>query len=218
MSQRGGAMPQERLDRAAHRLSNQPVGYAEVRTADGMRFDLNQRRAPPAVAFRGALQVANWFYLAFIVPVAVLHVTNNAAIPISIFSSKSYIVWSGVQDAMVEWWYGHNAVCFFLTAGFFGLTMSRARNKARRRLRRSDKRPAEPSQRPSSVGLARRVAAALQTFPSFTSTNIAPKTGTVGRGNAAMVSEGRLLWLTPLEWSLLLVSAALCGCLSLVGA
>ncbi len=67
------------------------------------------------------IYVANWFYLAFIVTIAVLHVTNNAAIPVSMFSSKSYIVWSGVQDAMVQWWYGHNAVGFFLTAGFLGL-------------------------------------------------------------------------------------------------
>jgi len=67
------------------------------------------------------IYVANWFYLAFIVTIAVLHVTNNAAIPVSLFSSKSYIVWSGVQDAMVEWWYGHNAVGFFLTAGFLGI-------------------------------------------------------------------------------------------------
>jgi len=67
------------------------------------------------------IYVANWFYLAFIVTIAVLHLTNNAAVPISLFSSKSYIVWSGVQDAMVQWWYGHNAVGFFLTAGFLGL-------------------------------------------------------------------------------------------------
>jgi len=67
------------------------------------------------------IYVANWFYLAFIVTIAVLHITNNAAAPISLFSSKSYIVWSGVQDAMVQWWYGHNAVGFFLTAGFLGL-------------------------------------------------------------------------------------------------
>ena len=67
------------------------------------------------------IYVANWFYLAFIVTIAVLHVTNNAAIPVSLFSSKSYIVWSGVQDAMVQWWYGHNAVGFFLTAGFLGI-------------------------------------------------------------------------------------------------
>ena len=67
------------------------------------------------------IYVANWFYLAFIVTIAVLHVTNNAAIPVSVFSSKSYIVWAGVQDAMVQWWYGHNAVGFFLTAGFLGI-------------------------------------------------------------------------------------------------
>src|SRR5271165_5827681 len=67
------------------------------------------------------IYVANWFYLAFILTIAVLHVTNNAAVPVSVFSSKSYVVWSGVQDAMVQWWYGHNAVGFFLTAGFLGI-------------------------------------------------------------------------------------------------
>ncbi len=67
------------------------------------------------------IYVANWFYLAFIVTIAVLHLANNAAIPVSLFSSKSYIVWSGVQDAMVQWWYGHNAVGFFLTAGFLAI-------------------------------------------------------------------------------------------------
>jgi cytochrome c oxidase cbb3-type subunit 1 len=67
------------------------------------------------------IYVANWFYLAFIVTIAVLHLGNNATIPISIYSSKSYIVWSGVQDAMVQWWYGHNAVGFFLTAGFLAI-------------------------------------------------------------------------------------------------
>jgi cytochrome c oxidase cbb3-type subunit 1 len=67
------------------------------------------------------IYVANWFFLAFILTVAVLHLINNAAIPISLFSPKSYIVWSGVQDAMVQWWYGHNAVGFFLTAGFLGI-------------------------------------------------------------------------------------------------
>ena len=65
--------------------------------------------------------VANWFYLAFIVTIAVLHLVNNASIPVSIASSKSYILWSGVQDAMVQWWYGHNAVGFFLTAGFLAI-------------------------------------------------------------------------------------------------
>jgi len=67
------------------------------------------------------IYVANWFYLAFIVTIAVLHLGNNATIPVSLFSSKSYIVWSGVQDAMVQWWYGHNAVGFFLTAGFLAI-------------------------------------------------------------------------------------------------
>jgi cytochrome c oxidase cbb3-type subunit I len=67
------------------------------------------------------IYVANWFYLAFILTIAVLHLGNNAAIPVSPFSPKSYIVWSGVQDAMVQWWYGHNAVGFFLTAGFLGI-------------------------------------------------------------------------------------------------
>ena len=73
------------------------------------------RRAEPHI------YVANWFYLAFIVTIAVLHLGNNASVPVSVFSSKFYIVWSGVQDAMVQWWYGHNAVGFFLTAGFLGI-------------------------------------------------------------------------------------------------
>ena len=67
------------------------------------------------------IYVANWFFLAFIVTVAMLHVVNNLTIPVSIFGSKSVIVWAGVQDAMVQWWYGHNAVGFFLTAGFLGM-------------------------------------------------------------------------------------------------
>ncbi len=67
------------------------------------------------------IYVANWFYMAFIVTIAVLHLGNNATIPVSVFSPKSYIVWAGVQDAMVQWWYGHNAVGFFLTAGFLAI-------------------------------------------------------------------------------------------------
>ena len=65
--------------------------------------------------------VANWFYLAFILTIAMLHIGNNAAVPVSVFSSKSYVLWSGVQDAMFQWWYGHNAVGFFLTAGFLAI-------------------------------------------------------------------------------------------------
>ena len=67
------------------------------------------------------IYVANWFYLAFIVTIAVLVLGNNTEMPVSIFSSKSYPVWSGVQDAMIQWWYGHNAVGFFLTAGFLAI-------------------------------------------------------------------------------------------------
>lgn len=67
------------------------------------------------------IYVANWFYLAFIITIAMLHVVNNLAIPVSFTGTKSYIIWSGVQDAMTQWWYGHNAVGFFLTAGFLGI-------------------------------------------------------------------------------------------------
>ena len=67
------------------------------------------------------IYVANWFYLAFIITVAMLHVINNLSVPVSILGSKSVQVFAGVQDAMVQWWYGHNAVGFFLTAGFLGM-------------------------------------------------------------------------------------------------
>ena len=67
------------------------------------------------------IYVANWFYLAFIVTVAMLHIVNNLAVPVSLLGSKSYVIYSGVQDAMTQWWYGHNAVGFFLTAGFLGM-------------------------------------------------------------------------------------------------
>ncbi|MBF9058886.1 cytochrome-c oxidase, cbb3-type subunit I [Rhodobacterales bacterium HKCCSP123] len=67
------------------------------------------------------IYVANWFLLSFIVTVAMLHVVNNLQIPVSIFGSASVTVMSGVQNAMTQWWYGHNAVGFFLTAGFLGM-------------------------------------------------------------------------------------------------
>jgi cytochrome c oxidase cbb3-type subunit I len=67
------------------------------------------------------IYVANWFYLAFIVTVAVLHTFNNLSLPVSPFGAKSYSLFAGVQDAMLQWWYGHNAVGFFLTAGFLGM-------------------------------------------------------------------------------------------------
>jgi cytochrome c oxidase cbb3-type subunit 1 len=67
------------------------------------------------------IYVANWFYLSFIITVALLHVVNNLNIPISLVGSRSYPVWAGVQGALVQWWYGHNAVGFFLTAGFLAM-------------------------------------------------------------------------------------------------
>jgi cytochrome c oxidase cbb3-type subunit 1 len=67
------------------------------------------------------IYVANWYYLAFILVVAMLHIVNNLAVPVSLTSAKSYSLFAGVQDAMTEWWYGHNAVAFFLTSGFLGM-------------------------------------------------------------------------------------------------
>ena len=65
------------------------------------------------------IYVANWFFGAFIITIAVLHLVNSAAVPVSLF--KSYSAYSGATDAMIQWWYGHNAVGFFLTAGFLGM-------------------------------------------------------------------------------------------------
>jgi cytochrome c oxidase cbb3-type subunit 1 len=67
------------------------------------------------------IYVANWFYLAFILTVAMLHVVNNLDMPVSLLGSKSYPLFGGVQGALVQWWYGHNAVGFFLTAGFLAM-------------------------------------------------------------------------------------------------
>ncbi|ATC98579.1 MULTISPECIES: cytochrome-c oxidase, cbb3-type subunit I [Pseudoalteromonas] len=80
-----------------------------------------------AVVFFGTLikrkvshiYVANWFYGGFIITVAVLHIVNSMAIPVSL--TKSYSIYAGAVDAMVQWWYGHNAVGFLLTAGFLGM-------------------------------------------------------------------------------------------------
>ncbi|MBI3146367.1 MAG: cytochrome-c oxidase, cbb3-type subunit I [Pseudogulbenkiania sp.] len=65
------------------------------------------------------IYVANWFYGAFILAVALLHIVNNLEVPVTLW--KSYSVYSGAVDAMVQWWYGHNAVGFFLTAAFLGM-------------------------------------------------------------------------------------------------
>jgi len=67
------------------------------------------------------IYVANWFFLSFIITVAMLHLVNNMDVPVSFLGSKSYPLWAGVQGALVQWWYGHNAVGFFLTAGFLAM-------------------------------------------------------------------------------------------------
>ncbi|MBK1698622.1 cytochrome-c oxidase, cbb3-type subunit I [Rhodovibrio salinarum] len=67
------------------------------------------------------IYVANWFFLAFIITIAMLHIVNNLAVPVSFFGTKSYSLFAGVPDAITQWWYGHNAVGFFLTAGFLGM-------------------------------------------------------------------------------------------------
>ncbi len=67
------------------------------------------------------IYVANWFYMAFIITVAMLHLVNNLAVPVSFLGSHSYSAFAGVQDALTQWWYGHNAVGFFLTAGFLAM-------------------------------------------------------------------------------------------------
>ncbi|MDV3456009.1 cytochrome-c oxidase, cbb3-type subunit I [Sphingomonas sp. HF-S4] len=73
------------------------------------------RRAEPHI------YVANWFFLAFILTIAMLHIVNNLAMPVGLLSSRSYPAFAGVQDALTQWWYGHNAVGFFLTAGFLAM-------------------------------------------------------------------------------------------------
>jgi cytochrome c oxidase cbb3-type subunit 1 len=65
------------------------------------------------------IYVANWFFAAYIITIALLHIVNSLAIPVDF--AKSYPIYSGTVDAMVQWWYGHNAVGFFLTAGFLGI-------------------------------------------------------------------------------------------------
>lgn len=82
-----------------------------------------------AVVFFGTLArrrirhiyVANWFFAAYIITIAVLHIVNSAEVPVTLTGTKSYSLYAGTVDAMVQWWYGHNAVGFFLTAGFLGL-------------------------------------------------------------------------------------------------
>jgi cytochrome c oxidase cbb3-type subunit 1 len=67
------------------------------------------------------IYVANWFFMSFIITIAMLHIVNNLAVPVSFVGSKSYSAFSGVQDAVTQWWYGHNAVAFFLTVPFLAM-------------------------------------------------------------------------------------------------
>ena len=67
------------------------------------------------------IYVANWFFMAFILATALLHIFNNLQVPVAWNSLESYALFGGVQDAMTQWWYGHNAVGFFLTAAFLGM-------------------------------------------------------------------------------------------------
>ncbi|MBC3884866.1 cytochrome-c oxidase, cbb3-type subunit I [Undibacterium griseum] len=108
-----------------------PLGYTQGKEYAELEWPIDLLIAVVwvayAIVFFGTLAkrkvehiyVANWFYGAFIIAVAVLHIVNSAALPVSFM--KSYSAYSGVQDAMVQWWYGHNAVGFFLTAGFLGM-------------------------------------------------------------------------------------------------
>lgn len=108
-----------------------PLGYTQSKEYAELEWPIDILIAlvwvSYAVVFFGTLAkrkvehifVANWFYGAFILAVALLHIVNNAAIPVTFL--KSYSAYAGVQDAMVQWWYGHNAVGFFLTAGFLGM-------------------------------------------------------------------------------------------------
>ena len=108
-----------------------PLGYTQSREYAELEWPIDLLIAVVwvayAIVFFGTIgirkvrhiYVANWFYGAFIIAVAMLHIVNNVALPVGMM--KSYSVYAGVQDAMVQWWYGHNAVGFFLTAGFLGM-------------------------------------------------------------------------------------------------
>lgn len=108
-----------------------PLGYTSGKEYAELEWPLDLLIAVVwvcyAIVFFGTLAkrrvkhiyVANWFFGAFILTIALLHIVNSAAIPAG--AMKSYSAYAGVQDAMIQWWYGHNAVGFFLTAGFLGL-------------------------------------------------------------------------------------------------
>lgn len=108
-----------------------PLGYTSGREYGELEWPIDLLIAivwvSYAIVFFGTIgtrkikhiYVANWFFGAFIIAVALLHIVNSVAIPVGFL--KSYSAYAGVQDAMVQWWYGHNAVGFFLTAGFLGI-------------------------------------------------------------------------------------------------
>jgi cytochrome c oxidase cbb3-type subunit 1 len=108
-----------------------PLGYTQAKEYAELEWPIDILIAivwvSYAIVFFGTIgmrkvkhiYVANWFFGAFILTVALLHIVNSAAMPASFM--KSYSAYAGVQDAMVQWWYGHNAVGFFLTAGFLGI-------------------------------------------------------------------------------------------------
>ena len=108
-----------------------PLGYTQGKEYAELEWPIDLLIAivwvSYAVVFFGTLlkrktshiYVANWFFGAFILTVAILHIVNSAAMPATM--TKSYSAYTGVQDAMIQWWYGHNAVGFFLTAGFLGM-------------------------------------------------------------------------------------------------
>ncbi|MBE7418572.1 MAG: cytochrome-c oxidase, cbb3-type subunit I [Ideonella sp.] len=108
-----------------------PLGYTQAKEYAELEWPIDLLIAAVwvayAVVFFGTvgvrkvrhIYVANWFFGGYIIAVALLHIVNSAAVPASLW--KSYSAYAGVQDAMVQWWYGHNAVGFFLTAGFLGM-------------------------------------------------------------------------------------------------
>ena len=111
-----------------------PMGYTQGKEYAELEWPLDILIAVTwvsyAIVFFGTIgirkvkhiYVANWFFGAFILAVALLHIVNNVSSPAGWM--KSYSAYAGVQDAMVQWWYGHNAVGFFLTAGFLGMMYS----------------------------------------------------------------------------------------------
>ncbi len=108
-----------------------PLGYTSAKEYAELEWPIDIAIAIVwvvyAIVFFGTLAirkvkhiyVANWFFASYIVTIAVLHIVNSAEVPVTMW--KSYSAYAGVVDAMVQWWYGHNAVGFFLTAGFLGM-------------------------------------------------------------------------------------------------